>query len=225
MKIADIVQLGTSVIKNGVVLWQGITQLTDDPTDVEPLGEGDMMQCLGVSSMPYPATAEGKAEGVCLRGVAGRDTTWIGARDTRSAEIVGKLKKGDTVLHSTGPQQASQVQCKEDKRQVFMSTKDKNGRTMVVLLDGNANKFQVVLNGCIFEINGNTKQALLKCGDESILLGQGSCAIDATCILGGTKPDRVNKLCTSVSANPAGIATAPTPGITVRQAKGVWLGK
>jgi hypothetical protein len=173
--------------------------------------------------MPYPADDEGHAEAVCVKGVGGRDTAFVGARDTRSAKIAGNLKPGDTVIHSTGPQQAAQVQLKEDKRQVAMVTKDTNGKTMMVLLDGDANKFQIVLSGCIFEIDGNSKTATLKVGDDAILLGGGSCALDSSVILGGTGPDPVNKIVVSPAVGPVPLPAAtgtPAIGIPIAAGKG-----
>ncbi len=211
MKIADIVELGASVVKGGVALWQGVTRLSPDPGDVEPLGEGDVFQGLGLSSCPYPSDANGKAEGLCFKGVGGRNSVYAGARDTRSAAIVGKLKPGDTVLHSTGPSQAAQVQCKEERRQVLMATKDGQKRTMVVLLDGEANKFQVALAGTMFEIDGNTGNFTITNGQASILMQGDTVCIDANVILGGTKADPLQKVAIGL-LGPAPSLPTPSPG-------------
>lgn len=228
MSLLDIVELGSSLIKDGVTLWQGITRLSDeDEADIEPMGDGEIFQSLGVSSLPYPSDDNGRAEGLCARGVAGRDTCFVGARDTRSAEIVGALKPGDTVLHSTGPQQAAQVQCKEDKRQVLMATKDSADKTMLCMLDGSSNKFQLALAGMMLEFDGSDKSITITNGKASILMQGSTIALDGDVILGGTKADPVNKLMVSpmVGAVPlpvaigAGVATTIVAG----GAKGVYV--
>ena len=232
MSILDIVELGTSLIKDGVALWQGITSITDEDGDDEPMGESDVFQSLGVSSMPYPSDDDGFCEGICVREIAGRDTCFIGARDTRSAAIVGNLKPGDTVLHSTGPQQAAQVQCKEDKRQVLMATKDNNGKTMMVMLDGTTGKFQVVLPGMIFEMDSSNGNYLMTNSECSVLIQGSTIALDGLVIAGGRTPDPVNKIMTSkhVAAAPTAIAIgAPNAGVTYTKfaaaAKGLFLAK
>lgn len=219
----DIVDLGSSRVANGSALWQGTAPLSNDKTDVEPLGEGDVYQSLGVSSMPYPADDEGKAEGLCVRGVAGRNTTFVGARDTRSAAIVGNLKPGDTVVHSTGPQQAAQLQLKEEKRQAALVSKNAAGKTMVFLLDGDADKAQIVLAGMMFEMNAKDKSVTLTNGRASILMQGDTIALDGNVILGGTKPNPALKFLIA-----PGLAPVPTPiattaaGHPAAAAKGVF---
>ena len=206
MSILDIVELGTSLVKEGVALWQGITSISEEEGDDEPMGESDVFQSLGISSMPFPSDDAGFCEGLCVREIAGRDTCFLGARDTRSAAIVGNLKPGDTVMHSTGPQQAAQVQCKEDKRQVLMATKDKNGKTMMVMLDGTTGKFQVVLPKMIFEMDSATGNFLFNNSKCSILVQGDTIALDGTVVAGGRIPDPVNKIMTSAMEG-----VAPTP--------------
>ncbi len=211
MKLADIVELGASVVKRGVVLWQGVTRLSSDPADIKPFGEGDVFQGLGLSSCPYPSDENGKAEGLVLSGVGGRPAVYAGARDTRSAAIVGKLKPGDTVLHSTGPSQAAQVQCKEERRQVLMATKDEQKRTMVVLLDGTSNKLQIALAGMMFEMDGSTGNATLTNGQASILMQGSTICLDGDVILGGTTADPVQKVAVGL-LGPVPSLPTPSPG-------------
>jgi hypothetical protein len=225
VNFADIVELGKSLTKKGVVLWQGVTRLSDDEGDVEPLGEGEVFQGLGISSMPYPADKNGKAEAVALRGVGGRDTTYVGARDTRSAAIVGNLKPGDTVVHSTGPQQAAQVQCKEDKRRVLMASKNGAGKTIIVMLDGERDTFEVVLGGMILQLDAKQKSFCVTNGQASIIMQGGTIALDGDVILGGKIGDPVMKVVVSpaVTAVPIPCSTGATgvPGIPVAAAKSV----
>lgn len=227
MKI-DVVELDGSELQEGVPVWKGITRFGPGPDDTESLGGGDVMQALGIASRPYPADENGRAEGIVARGVTGRSACYLGARDTRSATIVGNLRDGDTVLHSTGPQQAAQVQCKEDKRQVVMATKDPAGKTMVCMLDGTTNKFQVVLNGMILEMNGETKTITLSNGQASIIMQGSTIALDGDVILGGTIPDPVNKIVCSPAVGPAPLPAAtgsPAVGIPIAASKGVSLAK
>lgn len=233
MSNLDIVQLGTAIEEDGVPQWQGITEISEEEGDDEPMGESDVFQSLGVSSMPYPSDGEGGfAEGMCIREIAGRDTCFIGARDTRSAAIVGNLKKGDTVLHSTGPQQAAQVQCKEDKRQVLMATTDKNGKTMMIMLDGNTGKLQFVVPGMIFEMDSSSGSFLMTNSECSLLIQGSTIALDGETVLGGRTPDPVNKLMISPMVGPAALPVAvgaPTAGVTfavnASAAKGVSVAK
>jgi hypothetical protein len=224
--MADIVELGASLVKKGVALWQGTTKVSEDDGDVEPLGEGDVFQGLGLTSMPFPADAKGKAEGVCLRGVAGRDTTFVGARDTRSAPIVGNAKPGDTIIHSTGPQQAAQVQCKEEKRQVIAATKDKNGKGMAVLLDGGSGKVQITIPGMFFEMNSNDGSFIISNGKASIIMQGEAIALDGKVILGGLNPNPAMKIMVSPAVAPVVVPVATTAaGVPAGAAKSVFVAK
>ena len=207
----DITELASSSVVGGVPIWRCVNRLGPEPENVEPVGEAEIFQALGVTSLPYPPDENGKAEGVIMRGVAGRPATCVGARDTRSAAIVGNLKPGDTVLHSTGPSQAAQVQCKEVKRQVLMATKDPNGKTMIAMLDGKNNKFQLVLAGMIFEFNGNTKNISISNGQCQILMQGSTICLDGDVILGGKVADPVNKVAICPTLTPG---VPATPGVS-----------
>jgi len=221
MKIdVAILELGALALRRGVALWQGIKRSGDSDEDIEPMGDGDVFQGLGLTSAPYPSDGNGKAEGIGLRGVGGRLLSWIGARDTRSAAIVGNLKPGDTVVHSTGPQQAAQIQLKEEKRQVAAVTKDASGKTMVVLLDGNSGKFQIVLNGMMIDMDPSNKSITLTNGAASILMQGGTIALDGNVILGGKIGDPVNKVAIAPGL-PPGVPAAPGIGLTFGAAPGV----
>jgi hypothetical protein len=112
-----------------------------------------MAQCLGASSLPYPKDDKGYAEAVVATGCGGRDAIVIGARDTRTADTVGALEPGDTVLHSTGPNQAAQVQCREKTRQVLLATKDSGGEGIMLMLDGSAKKVVIMAFGSSIEMS------------------------------------------------------------------------
>ncbi len=218
--LIDIIEIGASAVKRGVAVWQGFLSQSDDPADVEPVGEGDVFQGLGLSSMPYPADANGRAEGIGIRGIGGRVLSWIGARDTRSATIVGNLKPGDTALHSTGPSQAAQFQCKEAKRQAVMTTRREDGKSMVVLLDGASGKLQINIPGIFIEADSNTGNISVTNGQSAILMQGRTIALDGDVILGGKIGDPVNKVAIAPGL-PPGVPAAPGIALTFGAAAGV----
>lgn len=220
----DIVSIGTAIAKKGVALWQGFTKVSNEPGDIAPLGSGaDVFQALGVTSMPFPEDDNGRAEGMCVQGIAGRSNVFIGARDTRSSAIVGNAKPGDTILHSTGPQQAAQVQCKEEKRQVILATKNARKKGMAIIVDGDSGKVQITIPGMHFEMDGEEGSAILTNGKASILLQGDTIALDGKVILGGTTPDPLNKFMVSTTVGPVPVPFAVgTAGQPAAAAKGVY---
>jgi hypothetical protein len=206
MSELEIVDLGATRVQGGNALWQGTNKVSEDDGDNEPMGEGPVFQGLGLSSCAWPADANGKAEGICVRSASGRNTVYVGARDTRSAAIVGNMKPGDTVVHSTGPQQAAQLQLKEEKRQAALVSKNAAGKTMVVTIDGDGNKVQIQIPGMIFEMNANDKSITLSNGDAKILMQGDTIALDGNVILGGTTPNPALKFMIA-----PGLAPVPTP--------------
>lgn len=155
MSDIDIAVLGAvSQAADGSVRVQAQIPVANDngENDVEPFGEIQIMQGLGLTSAPWPRDEKGYAEGVIARGCGGRNAVCLGARDTRTAAIVGNLKPGDTVLHSTGPNQSAQVQCKEEKRQVVLATIGTDGKQILVIADGKNDKIQVLAFGAVWEM-------------------------------------------------------------------------
>jgi len=169
--LAEIVKLGASQQHESTkaICWQCINPITSDE-DFEDFGNLDVMQVLGLESAPWPADDNGHAEGIVLRNTANRNGVVIGARDTRTAKAIGTLRPGDTVLHSTGPEQAAQVQCKESKRQVVLYTKDTDGQGMVVMVDGKNNKAQLLARGAMIEIDESGDISIMGKGGASILI-------------------------------------------------------
>lgn len=135
--------------------------------DQEPFGDVPIMQCLGVSSLPAPPTSDGHAEGILVEGVGGLPGIVVAAWDTRTFSLFGRLDAGDTVLHSTGPNQAAQVLCKEEKRQVILATKDDSGEGAMVLVDGKNRKIQLLGWGLSIELSDA----------NGIVLEAGSCRL------------------------------------------------
>ncbi len=171
MNSVEIVKLGASEqsASTRAVGWQCVNPFTGDD-DFEDFGVVDVMQGLGITSMAWPADDTGYAEGVAIRGAGNRAAIIIGGRDTRTAKALGTVRPGDTILHSTGPQQAAQVQCKESKRQVVCYSKDSEGTGMVVMLDGTNDKYQVLARGAMIEIAKNGDISLVGAGGASIML-------------------------------------------------------
>ena len=54
----------------------------------------NIFQCLGVTAIPFPKDDKGYAEGVVMRNCGGRDAVLVGARDTRTAAMVGNERQG-----------------------------------------------------------------------------------------------------------------------------------
>lgn len=143
-----------------------------DPDGTAPdYGRAPFMCALGLTALPYQATKDGAAEGINATDIPGLDGVIIGARDARTADIVGNAKPGDTILHSTGPQHAAQIQLKEEKRQVAALSRDSNGKTQLVLLDGTNDKFQIAVSGALIEIDAEGKIHLTSKGGCGIIIG------------------------------------------------------
>jgi hypothetical protein len=171
----EIVKLGSSKLNDRTKSpqWQAINETGSDPGDAENFGEVDVFQGLGLTSMPWPDDGESYAEGALVRNCGNRNGICIGARDTRTAAALGNVKPGDSILHSTGPNNAAQVQCKEDKRQVVLFTKDSSGKGVVIIVDGKNDQIQLQGFGQIIEMS---KEHGIKIdnGKGASLLFQGS---------------------------------------------------
>lgn len=205
----DVVRLGASEqsAANRSVGWQAINPITGD-NDFEDYGKLDVMQGLGVTSAPWGADVDGYAEALVLGGGPTRNGIIVGARDTRSARALGTVRPGDTILHSTGPQQAAQVQCKESKRQVVCYTKDSEGTGMVVMLDGKNDKYQVLCRGAMIEISPDGDLSLVGAGGASILLQGSHIFLNGNVHLAGMPPGMV-LMAGPPSGSPGSVASVP----------------
>ncbi len=186
----EIVKLGSSKLndKTKSAQWQATNQVSSDPNDNEDFGEIDAFQGLGLTSMPWPADDDSYAEGAVIRNCGNRNGICIGARDTRSAKALGNVKAGDTILHSTGPNEAAQVQCKEDKRQVVIYTKDSSGKGVVVVVDGKNDQIQLVGFGMIIEMSKENGIKLDGGGGASILIQGGDLYLNGAIHIAGIPP-------------------------------------
>lgn len=147
----DVCTLGTSRLdpRTNVI----VTQTTRGD---ESFGELPMYQCLGVTSVPWAPDDKGAAEGIVAEGVGGLKGAIIGGRDARNAKITGNAKPGDTIVHTTGPSQAAQLQLKEAKRQAVLATRDTENKQIVIMLDGNSDKVSIAAFGYGIQIARST---------------------------------------------------------------------
>lgn len=211
----EIVKLGASKLNPNTnsPQWQALNDVGPDPGDSEDFGDIDIFQALGVSSMPWPADDESYAEAAVVRNCGNRDGICIGARDTRTSSAFGAIKPGDTILHSTGPNQAAQVQCKEEKRQVVMYTKDSSGKGVIGVIDGKNDQIQFAGFGMIIEM---TKKNGIKLhnGQASILLQGGDIYLNGNLHLPGMLPNQVLQSGAPLpsSGGPAALPTVPVRG-------------
>lgn len=186
----------------------------DEDGTAPDYGQVPMMCALGLSAAPYQATKDGAVEAVVARDIPGIDGAVVAARDTRSAKIVGNLKPGDTVLHSTGPKQAAQVQLKEDKQQAAILTKTSGGKTMMFLLDGDADVVQLTHAGAMFQIDKSGDIAIVNGSGAGLLVQGGNVHVIGNPVLGAGNPPMCFALCTPAGYPLGGIVACQgvTPG-------------
>jgi hypothetical protein len=217
-----VVILGSShVTADGVPLVQAVVPVRNDTDDVEQYGELEMFQCLGLTSLPWPKTKEGYAEGLAIVNVGGRDAVIVGARDVRTAKIVGKMQPGDTVVHSTGPKQSAQLQLKEKNRQAVLATKDSGGFDMMVLLDGKNDEAQVIAGGNVFKLSKKDGIVLADSTGGGIHIKDGVVRITGKeLMMPGAAPNPAFKLMAGpATGSPGGPASVPMIAV-----KGVTIG-
>jgi hypothetical protein len=214
-----VVILGAAhVTKDGVPLVQAVVPVGNDNDDVESFGECEIMQCLGVTSLPSPKTKAGYAEGLAMEGVSGRDAVIVGARDVRTAKIVGKMKAGDTVVHSTGPNMCSQLQLKEEKRQAVLATKNTEGFDLMVLLDGKKDECQLIAGGNVIKMSKDGISLIDSSGKGGIQIQDGVVRIIGELVLPGLSPNPGFKLMmgppTGSPGGPASLPLMAVKGVT-----------
>lgn len=203
-------ELGASSIKDGVLFVRCTGGAVDEDGSAPDYGDVPAMCSLGVTAVPYPPTKEGAAEGLIDRDAPGLDGVMVAGRDTRTAKAIGNPKPGTTVLHSTGPQQAAQVQCIEDKRQVAQVTKNAAGKTLMALLDGDGDgKYQVAVGGALIQIDGSSGDiSIVNKAGAGILIQGGNVHFIGNPVLGAGNPP----LCFMLgppTGSPGGIASVP----------------
>lgn len=195
----------------------------EDATDEAkriPIGSVPLMPCLGVSALPYAPDDKGHAEAVIAENVGGLPGVCVAAWDTRAHVMCANLKPGDTVLHSTGPNLAAQVQLKEDKRQVVLATTKADKKQMLLVLDGKNEKFQIAVNGAMIQIDkSGTIDMSSANGQNGITIGNDGIWLRGALILGGMTPNPALKiaLCppTGSPGGPASVPLIAAPGVSI----------
>lgn len=182
--------------------------ISEDDANVEDYGQAPIMCALGVTAAPYQATPEGAVEMVVETGISGIDGVIIAARDTRNAAIVGALKPGDTVVHTTGPKQSAQLQLKEEKQIAALLTKDGGKKTMAVILDGTNNKLQITARGALFEIDDSGDVSITGKGGAGIMFKGDKVHFGGTVNLGAGNPPGFTLMASPVPS-PGGPASVP----------------
>lgn len=208
---------------SGAPLVSAKQPITGDD-DVEDFGDAPLMQCLGVSSAPYGKTDDGYCEGVIATGVGARDAVCLGARDTRTAKIIGKLSPGDTVVHSTGPNQAAQLQLKEAKKQAVLVTKGSDGKQILLVLDGKNDKVTLAAFGLAFNFDKATKTISLMSanGQNGLVIGDAGVQVIGQLMMNNGGAGLV-LFATGTAAQIAAVGTGgPLAGLV--PAKGVFAG-
>lgn len=207
----DIAFLGASSVssKTGVALWEPSVPITDGDQDVEPFGPTAVYQALGFASLPYQKTDDGYAECLVFRNVGGRTAVCVGGRDTRTASIVGNMVGGDTVVHSTGPSQAAQLQLKETKRIAALLSKTASGKTMAVIIDGVNEKLQITHKGAIVEIDDSGDISITNGSGTGILIQGGDVFINGTLRAGKASGPFNTVMLGPATGSPGGVASTP----------------
>jgi len=166
----EIVRLGASVLKDGSPRWQCTVPVGNDNDDIVPFGELPIYQGLGLTSLPEGQGADGFAEAVIAPQVSGRKGVVLGGRDTRDADIVGKLDAGDTVLHATGKGKKPQFQLKKKKRSAAIVVPCEDGQDMLFTLDGKGMTAGLFARGAAVTINKDGSVTVAAKGGASLLL-------------------------------------------------------
>jgi hypothetical protein len=220
MSSIDICQLGTSRVdpKTNVVK----SQTSRGPEGEETFGELPHYQALGLTAVPWPPDDTGAAEGVVAEGAGGLPGVILGGRDSRTNAIVGNAKQGDTILHTTGPEQSAQLQLKEKKRQAVLATKDSKQKQIVLSLDGKADSVTIAAFGYIVQIQRDSGINLCsKNGKNGISITDDCVHIRGNVVLGGMVAiPAMAPMMGPVTGSPGGPASVP-----LIAAKGVTFGQ
>lgn len=196
--------------KTGVPLWEPKIPVQDDETDAETFGPVAVYQALGISSAPWPKDGNGQAECLVARNVGGRHAVALGGRDSRTAAVIGNMQPGDTIVHSTGPNLAAQLQLKEGKLQAVLVTKTQSdGSTMALILDGKSEKAQLTHGGAILEIDPSGDIHIVNGSGAGLLIQGGNIHVLGTLVAGAGNPSGLAFMLGPVAGSPGGGAAAP----------------
>lgn len=209
----DIGILGAASIKAGVITWQVVIEVGNDNDDVEPFGEPDVFQSLGIDSMPYPKTAEGYAEGLILRDCGGKSAVCIGARDTRNNSFIGRMKPGDTTVHATGPKATAQCFLKNASKQAGLAVDDAENKSMMFLLDGKNKKSQWAVRGAIIEIDPEGRIIFTAKGGAGLIIDK-KISFVGDIVIPGLKGFLMQCVSPASPAGPAALAMTAVQGVS-----------
>jgi hypothetical protein len=213
----DIYTLGAARVTNPDGTYTSpvchMTLEVDESSDTrEDLGEMPLMFGLGLTALPAAPDENGQAEGVAIEGVGGFNACAVGGRDTRCADVAGKIKPGETCVHNTGgtPETRARALFKENCASIIV------GSDLVLMLDRKNSKIQITGFGHIFEMS--TAQGIVmgaKGGKNGIQLKEdGSVTIWGTSVnLGGMTTPGTSA--TSVIMGPSGMAGVPAPNVYI----------
>lgn len=207
---ADIVTLGAAKLADATSapIVQAVRETGKDD-EAEAFGEVPLMCALGVTALPAPATAAGRAEGLVTDG-GSLDGVCIGAWDTRQADVAGALKPGETCLHSTGEGFDSRVFCKEGVLALVV------GNDVVVTLDRAAGKIQIAGFGGIVEMKSSGITLAAPGGKSFIAINaDGTLNLVGTAVtLGGASTTPVAGVTTAI-IGASGMTGVPAPNVHI----------
>jgi hypothetical protein len=98
------------------------------------------------------------------------------------------MKPGDTVVHSTGPAQAAQLQLKEEKRQAVLATKDSRKQTVAIVLDGKNDHIQIAGFGAAVQLDKNGNISMFNASGAGIVIDGDNVTISGNLKLPGMLP-------------------------------------
>lgn len=212
----ELVDLGAASVDKatGALLVQCRGAKLDEDGTTPDYGEVPFMCALGLTAVPFGATPEGTAQAVVVD-MAGFSGIAIAGRDTRTAKIVGKAQPGDTILHSTGPAQAAQLQLKEIKRLAALLTKTSGGKTLMIVLDGVKEQIQITHAGAMIEMRKNGDMSILNGDGAGFQIQGGNVHVIGNLVAGAGNGPLCYALCTPAGYAPGGIVAAKgiTPGV------------
>lgn len=184
----------------------------------EPVGtEAPIVQCLGVTSVPADPTAEGHAEGVVMSPCGPYTSAVVGGTDTRCADVVGQMTKGDTALHGThaAADKRAAVFCKENLLAILVG-KDTaivvdRGSGAITINDANGNQIEMSAdNGIMLVEQGG---AWLQLKDGAITMAQTGLNLAGAVSIGNATAMPIAKAA-EAAALVGFILTAITAGVT-----------
>ena len=170
---------------------------------------------LGVACMPTSPTDKGACQALIAPTLL--DGVIIGMHDSRTSNVYGNLKPGDTCIHSVDENQNAKILLKGDKKAITLQIKDeKSKKDMFVTLDGKNGKIQICGFKCILEMSENgIVLGTQGTGNSAIILNpNGQIIIKGKSILLGENACAATPICYS-PAPVAGVSGVATPSLSI----------